>query len=186
MQVKKLVTFTHPLALSSQFLPFCMTNAIPDPYITEWGTFVSRGLAAWTVARDWNRSIKRIGGSVSTVQRSFMDGKVREACDAFCCALSVVGRVWMRDGGILDQQWMRRQLLTEKNIALSLYALRDISGAVHYMHSAICVLVAIMDRFGTSPWVDLLGVELRRFKSLLADRPSDRDLLPPMSMPYIA
>ncbi len=94
----------------------------------------------------------------------------RQACDAFCTALSVVRRAWMVRGGVLDLAWMQRQLITENNIACTLYLLDDIGGAVHFMNSAICSLNDIEDRFGTSKWLREQDSGLQRLLIALSKR----------------
>lgn len=153
-------------------------------YVSEWDETVARGLESWNTAVKWHE-LKDGGLSLSTDQREIMNHKVREACDAFCTALTLVNKMWRRGSGSLNLEWMQRQLLSEKNISLALCALCDIPGAVHYMHSAICLLKDIENRYGKSPWIELLRVELSRMFYTLADRPVDREALPPMPIPML-
>lgn len=102
---------------------------------------------------------------------------MRSACDSFCTAFKVVGQAWVRHGGALGLDWMQRQLITEKNIAIILYALNDTSGAVHFMHSSICILTDIEDQHGSSPWLVALDRSLQWLVLAIRQRQSDEEVL---------
>ena len=48
---------------------------------------------------------------------------------------------------------------------------------------ASLLLIDMQDRFGNKPWIALIESELRRFKSMVAHRPADRDSLLPLVLP---
>lgn len=86
---------------------------------------------------------------------------MRIASDSFFTAFKVVGQAWVRHGGVLRLDWMQRQLITENNIALTLYALNDTNGSVHFTHSSICLLTDIEDRYGAFPWLQSIDQSLQ-------------------------
>ncbi len=86
---------------------------------------------------------------------------IRIASDSFLTAFKVVGQAWVRYGGVLGLDWMQRQLVTENNIAITLYALNDTNGSVHFMHASICSMTDIEDRYGMCPWLVTLDQNLQ-------------------------
>jgi hypothetical protein len=125
----------------------------------EYDALCEWGFRSWERARKWNQ--KAWDGAILTdADYADMCAHARWTGHYFGMALQVVGKQWAHEGGRLDEPWLQRQLVAEKNITIALYLLDDIRGAIYYVQSCVCVLAELGERFGASPWLCALEEEL--------------------------
>lgn len=168
-----------------------VANGVADrDIVLKWERQMDRGTQAWESARSHPlfslterarpQAIQGFAATVPTktdaAHREMVDLK-RKACDSFFTALKTVGQAWVSHGGALGLDWMQRQLVTENNIAIILYALHDTREAVHFMHSVICLLTDIEDQYGTSPWLAELDQSVQWLVLAIRQRQSDEETL---------
>lgn len=127
--------------------------------VAEYNALCERGFRSWEHARGWNQKAWD-GVTLTDADYADMCAHARWTGHYFGMALQVVGRRWAHKGGRLDESWLQRQLVAEKNITIALYLLNDIHGAIYYVQSCVCVIAELADRFGASPWLLALEEEL--------------------------